>query len=102
MDAQDWADLATVFRAGADRSRGWTMNRERQQNAEILDAQADRCEEIARYRAGNPPVTHIHYHGYIEGGRPMTHRHEHSRAAGETDHDHGHHPGPARSLWGES
>jgi ABC-type Zn2+ transport system substrate-binding protein/surface adhesin len=92
MDAQDWADLATVFRAGADRSRDWTMNTERQQNAEILDAQADRCEEIARDRAGNPPVTHTHYHGYIEDGRPLKHRHEHSHADGETDHDHYHEP----------
>jgi hypothetical protein len=87
MDARDWYDLASVFRAGAERSRGWNMNIERQQQAEVLDAQADRCEEIGRERDGLPPVEHDHYHWYedADGIRTM-HRHRHKHAEGQTEH----------------
>jgi hypothetical protein len=95
---QDWADLASVYRAGADRARGWIMNNDRQQDAEILDAQADRCDEIARERDGLPPVEHDHPH---DDGNRLMHRHRHSHAAGETshvDHQHADVPGPWRRL----
>jgi hypothetical protein len=42
--------MASVYQAGADRSRDWSMNLERQQQAEILVAQADRCTQIAFQR----------------------------------------------------
>lgn len=91
MDAQDWADLASVYRAGADRARGWPFNNDRQQDSGILEAQADRCDEIARRRDGNPPVTHEHEHEHWSGEgrdrRKIIHRHEHTHASGETGHD---------------
>lgn len=86
MDARDWEDLASVYRAGAHRARGWVMNLDRQQDADILDAQADRCEEIARERKGWPAVTHTHYHEDVDGTR---HRHEHSHPSGNNTHDPG-------------
>jgi hypothetical protein len=85
MTPQDWYDLASVYRAGADRARGWVMNIDRQQDADILDAQADRCEEIARERDGLPPVEHDHYHRHADG--KLLHRHPHRHQAGATDHD---------------
>ena len=48
MDAQDWRNIASVFMAGAVRQRQYSYNTERQQQAEALEAQAARCEEIAR------------------------------------------------------
>jgi len=106
-DARDWADLASVFRAGAGRARGWVHNSGRQQAAEILDAQADRCDEIARERDGNPLVSHDQYH-YHTGpdGRRLLHAHKHEHAAGETAHDghpHERDPfAPPESLYPES
>jgi hypothetical protein len=108
MDAQDWADLATVYQAGSDRARGWSGNPDRQQDAEILEAQADRCREIAREREGNPPAEHEHYHYHTspDGTDRLMHRHPHTHGRGETDHDHGHPPGrdpfaPLPSLLGD-
>ena len=89
MDAQDWADLATVYRAGARRAAGWCFNADRQQDAEILEAQADRCEEIARERDGNPPVEHYHDHLHTspDGKNQLRHRHPHGHSEGETEHE---------------
>lgn len=50
MTWKDWQDLASVYRAGADRARQWEFNADRQQDAEVLEAQAKRCEEIAEER----------------------------------------------------
>jgi hypothetical protein len=50
MTSQDWQDLASVYRAGADESRQWVYNASRKQDADVLDAQAGRCEEIAAGR----------------------------------------------------
>jgi hypothetical protein len=97
MDARDWYDMASVFRAGAARSRGWTMNVEREQQAEVLDAQADRCEEIGRERDGNPPVEHDHYHEYEEDGRRLRHAHRHKHDQGEAEHLR--HPHPEVGYW---
>jgi hypothetical protein len=92
MDSKDWQDLASVYRAGADRARGWTFNGDRQQDAEILDAQAGRCEEIARERDGNPPVVHDHPHRHISlAGKQLLHQHRHAHGRARTDHD----PDPA-------
>ena len=93
MDAQDWADLAGVYQAGARRARGWVFNSDRQQDAEILEAQADKCEEIARERRGNPPEEHEHSHYHAQGADRLQHRHSHTHDRGETDHDHPHPPG---------
>jgi hypothetical protein len=51
MTKQDWLDMASVYRAGAERSRQWSYNASRQQDAEVLEAQAERCEQIAAGRA---------------------------------------------------
>ena len=61
MNVKDWQDLASVFRAGAERAFGWSHNAAMQQHAEILETQADRCDAIARERDGYPMVTHEHY-----------------------------------------
>jgi hypothetical protein len=89
MDAQDWTDLASVYQAGSDRARGWAFNTDRQQEAEILEAQADRCREIARERQGNPPTDHVHYHFHVspDGKDRLMHRHLHAHGEGETEHE---------------
>lgn len=88
MDVKDWQDLASVFRAGAGRARGWVWNSDRQQDAEILDAQADRCDEIARERDGNPPAVHEHPHAHTGlDGQRLRHQHKHAHGRGRTDHD---------------
>lgn len=88
MSTEDWSDLGLVFRAGAERARGWVFNTGRQQDAGILDAQADQCMEIARERDGNPLVNHIHYHYHGGRGRDrLLHRHVHEHLAGETAHE---------------
>lgn len=97
MSWLDWNDLASVYRAGADRARGWSHNSGMQQHAEILEAQADRCDEIARERQGNPPVTHTHGHYHGEGHSTLLHRHPHDHAAGDTVHD-GHEHEPAAGF----
>lgn len=95
MNVKDWQDMASVFRAGAGRARGWVLNSAMQQQAEVLDAQADQCMEIARDRDGNPLVTHIHYHEHGIGPARQLHRHVHEHAAGETAHEgHWHEPAP--------
>lgn len=89
MDAQDWADLASVYRAGAERARGWPYNNDRQQDAEILEVQADRCDEIARERNGLPPADHVHDHVHTDPDDPqhrLRHRHRHSHGRGQTEH----------------
>jgi hypothetical protein len=50
MNAEDWLNFASVYRAGADRARGWSLNNDRQQDAAVLDAMADRCEYLAGER----------------------------------------------------
>jgi hypothetical protein len=50
MSPHDWIDLASVYQAGADRARRWSRNSDRQQDADILEAQADRCKQIAAER----------------------------------------------------
>lgn len=103
MDAQDWQDLASVFRAGAERARGWSHNTAMQLQAEVLDTQADRCDEIARDRDGNPPVVHTHYHLHGTGSGRRLHRHKHAHDRGRTDHDEhpaGHWHEPERKLFG--
>jgi hypothetical protein len=103
MSAQDWSDLGLVFRAGAHRARGWSFNADRQQDADILDAQADQCMEIARDRDGNPPVTHIHDHEHGTGKGREQHRHVHDHEDGETTHEgHYNEPAPKFPGWGES
>lgn len=89
MNVKDWQDMASVFRAGAGRARGWFLNSDRQQDAEILDAQADRCDEIARERDGYPPAVHEHPHTHAGAGQggPLRHRHEHEHLVGETEHN---------------
>jgi hypothetical protein len=99
MNPQDWADLASVYRAGAARARGWVNNGSRQQDADILEAQADRCAEIARERDGNPPVEHDHDHIHAgPDGQRLRHRHPHPHDEGGTEHDGHRHEryGPAR------
>lgn len=39
-------DIAEVLEAGAKHSRRWTLNVERQQQAEVLEAMADKAREI--------------------------------------------------------
>lgn len=93
MDVKDWQDMASVYRAGAGRASGWGHNSAMQQQAEVLDAQADRCDEIARERDGYPLVSHDHPHLHIDpgSGRRLQHRHKHEHLAGETAHeDHWH------------
>jgi len=51
MDYQDWLDLASVYKAGAKRSRGSAFNADRQTEADVLEVMAERCEEIAAARA---------------------------------------------------
>jgi hypothetical protein len=88
MSADDWQDLASVYRAGAERARGWAYNDDAQRDAQVLDAQADRCEEIARERDGNLPVVHDHDHLHTApDGQRLRHRHEHSHGRGRADHD---------------
>lgn len=50
MTPQDWRDMASVFRAGATRASQWSHNADRQQEAEVLRAQAGRCDQIAQER----------------------------------------------------
>jgi hypothetical protein len=56
VDRGDWEDLASVYRAGADKARGWVMNIDRQQEAEVLAAMADRCLTLALRRPGELPA----------------------------------------------
>jgi hypothetical protein len=89
MDSKDWQDLASVYRAGAGRARGWSLNSDRQQDAEILDAQADRCDEIARERDGYPLVSHDHPHLHTDpgSGQRLSHRHKHTHNVGKVAHN---------------
>jgi hypothetical protein len=111
MDSTDWAYLASVYQAGSDRARGWCFNADRQQEAEILEAQADRCREIARELDGNPPAEHDHDHLHVKGADQLRHRHRHRHGQGENEHDGHEHEeyGPGRDpfaplprlAWGE-
>jgi hypothetical protein len=90
MNAQDWANLASVFRAGQERAAGWSSNTAMIQHAAILEAQADRCEAIARELDGFPPVEHDHYHVHLtDGTHSYTHAHAHAHGQGENGHDAG-------------
>jgi len=92
MDSKDWQDLASVYRAGAERASGWSHNSAMQIHAEVLMTQADRCAEIARERDGNPPVVHDHPHQHTgPGGKQLRHQHRHAHGRARTDHD----PDPA-------
>ena len=87
MDSGDWKDLASVYRAGAERARGWVFNNDMQTQAEVLDAQADRCLEIARELDGCPLVTHEHLHMHTgPDGQRLSHRHKHTHDAGKVSH----------------
>lgn len=91
MDSQDWRNMGSVFRAGSRRAAGWVYNSDRQQDAEILQAQAERCEEIARELDGNPAAEHDHDH-FHEGengkiGHRYRHAHAHHHGDGENEHD---------------
>lgn len=105
MDVKDWYDLASVYRAGAERAFGWSHNSAMQIQAEVLETQADRCDEIARERDGNPLVVHEHYHYHGTGADKELHLHKHEHAAGETVHEpgngHWHKPPPSfPASWG--
>lgn len=114
MDSQDWRNMASVFRAGADRAYGWVFNTDRIQDGDILEAQAGRCEEIARELDGNPAVEHDHDHDHFHTGENgdighrYRHAHKHSHGDGENEHDDpatgGHHHEPSGRLsparWG--
>jgi hypothetical protein len=50
MTSEDWRDLASVYKAGAASARQWSHNTGKQQDAEILEAQAERCEQVAAER----------------------------------------------------
>jgi len=50
VNYQDWRDLASVFRAGAAKSRHFAPDLEREEDAVVFDAMADRCDEIAAGR----------------------------------------------------
>ena len=83
MDVKDWQDLASVYRAGAGRARGWSHNSAMQQQAEVLDAQAGRFDEIARERDGNPPAVHEHPHAHMgPDGQRLSHQHKHAHGRG--------------------
>ena len=56
MNSRDWQDMASVYRAGADKSRQRVMNIDRCQEAEVLGAMADRCEEVARSKNWELPL----------------------------------------------
>jgi hypothetical protein len=48
MDKREFFEgLAEVYEAGAKCARGWCFNIDRQQDAEILEAQASKAREIA-------------------------------------------------------
>lgn len=48
MDVREFfTELAEVYEAGAKCSRGWLLNYDRQGDAEVLEAQAKKCREIA-------------------------------------------------------
>lgn len=101
MSVKDWQDLASVYRAGAERAFGWSHNSAMQIQAEVLDYQAARCDEIARERDGNPLVSHEHYHWHERDGGRIIHLHKHDHAAGETAHEgHWHEPPPRLPAWG--
>jgi hypothetical protein len=51
VTSRDWAGLASVYRAGAESTRDWTLNKDLQAHARMLDAMADRCDELADDRA---------------------------------------------------
>jgi hypothetical protein len=55
MSAQDWLDLATVYRAGAGEHRGYGFNASAQLQADGLDAMAERCIDIAVERGAPVP-----------------------------------------------
>lgn len=103
MSPLDWYLWSTVYRAGAERARAWPMNSDMQNQAEVLEAQAERCEEIAREQTGNPAVTHghLHLHPSAEPGEPgLEHRHSHEHAEGEASHAaHEHEPLPRFPGW---
>lgn len=94
MDAQDWADLGTVYRAGADRARGWEFNAAMQIQARVLEYQAEQCDVIARERAGWPAVDHDDEHYHERAGRRILHRHPHHRPADVSHHGHDHERDP--------
>lgn len=45
--AEIFNGLAEVYEAGARKSRQWTLNANRQQEAEVFQAMADKAREIA-------------------------------------------------------
>lgn len=47
MTPEYWNDLASVFRAGAERASGWVFNSAMQQQAQIMEVMANRCDEIS-------------------------------------------------------
>jgi hypothetical protein len=48
MDKREFFEgLAEVYEAGAKYARGWSMNMNRQQEADIMMAQAKKAREIA-------------------------------------------------------
>lgn len=49
--------MASVYRAGAAQQRVYGYNMERQQQAEALEAQARRCDEIAAGRDAATDLT---------------------------------------------
>jgi len=89
MDAQDWQNLGSVFRAGSERARGWCFNSDRQPDADIAEAQAGQCEEIARELDGNPAIVHDHghFHDGANGDTGHRYRHAHAHSHGDGDGD---------------
>ena len=47
MNEMDWRRMARVYRAGAKCARQWDFNTCKQQDADILTAQARECDNIA-------------------------------------------------------
>jgi hypothetical protein len=89
MDSRDWQDFASVYRAGAERAAGWSHNTAMVQHTAVLERQADRCEEIAPDRDGNPPVVHDHDHFHTDPDDPqhrLRHHDRHSHGRGQTEH----------------
>jgi hypothetical protein len=66
VTSQDWAGLASVYRAGAKIHRD-LMNQPYGSYAEARahDAMADRCDEIAAERAAQERASH---HNAVKGG----------------------------------
>jgi ferredoxin-thioredoxin reductase catalytic subunit len=47
MDPATLRAIAEILHAGAERSRQWVYNPDRQQEAEVLEAMAERANELA-------------------------------------------------------